>query len=171
MNYLYIIGQIFGIIAVILGFLTYQMKTQKQIMIVLITTCFVFTTHYFLIGAMTGCILNFVGGIRCICFLNRDGKKLLHRLYPAIFALIMAGMGILFWEDWYSFLAVGGLVINTLCIALKNPQSIRKSILITSPMVLAYDIIVKSYGGAVYESVAIISAVIGLIRYKEKQMR
>ena len=61
-----------------------------------------------------------------------------------------------------------GLVINTLCFSLPNPQNIRKSILVTSPLVLIYDIFVLSIGGAIYESVAIISSIIGIIAHNKK---
>ena len=74
---------------------------------------------------------------------------------------------IITWDNIYSLLVITGLVINSLCMSFKNPHNIRKSILVTSPLVLIYDIIVSSVGGAVYESIAIISAVIGIIRYSK----
>ena len=66
-------------------------------------------------------------------------------------------------------LIVAGLVINTLCLSFKDAQNVRKSVLITCPMVLVYDIIEHSLGGAIYESVAIISAIIGIVRYRENK--
>lgn len=43
----------------------------------------------------------------------------------------------------------------------------RKGVLIACPLTLVYDIIEHSFGGIIYESVAIISAIIGLIRYRK----
>ena len=57
---LFIIGQIFGIIAIILGFVSYQMKTQKQLLICQTTVSLVFCIHYLLIGATTGMAMNVV---------------------------------------------------------------------------------------------------------------
>ena len=71
-------------------------------------------------------------------------------------------------EGWYFILSVVALMINSFAMSFSNPNHIRKSILITSPLVLAYDCFVLSVGGAVYESVDIVSAIIGLIRYKKK---
>ena len=68
-------------------------------------------------------------------------------------------------EGWYFILSVLALMINSYAMSFQNPNSIRKSILITSPMVLAYDCFVLSVGGAVYESVAIISAIILIVIY------
>ena len=46
---------------------------------------------------------------------------------------------------------------------------IRKSILVTSPMVLTYDMFVMSWTGAVYETVAIVSSAIGIYRFQKTQ--
>jgi hypothetical protein len=79
----------------------------------------------------------------------------------------MAIMGILSWEAWYSILAVIALTVNSYAMSFTNPNHLRKSILITSPMVLIYDILAHAYGGMVYEIVAIVSVIIGLYRYRE----
>ena len=57
-----------------------------------------------------------------------------------------------------------GLVINSVCLAFSDPQNVRKSILVTSPMVIVYNCFAHSYGGIVYETVAIVSSAIGIFR-------
>ncbi len=91
------------------------------------------------------------------------------RPWAVAFALIMGVMGIIAWEDWYSVLAVCGLVINSYAMSFSNPNNIRKSILITSPMVIIYDGFAMSFGGMVYESVVIISSIVGLVRYRKNK--
>lgn len=164
---LYYIGQGLGIVAVVLGFINYQVKTREQVLYVHIATTVCFTLHYMFIGAYSGMAMNFVGIIRNIVFYfaGRNGK--VHKGWSISFALIMGIMGILAWESWYSVLAVVGLVINSYSMSFSNPNNIRKSILITSPLVLAYDVLVHSLGGAVYEAIVIVSSVIGLIRYRK----
>ena len=71
---LFIIGQVFGVIAIILGFLSYQMKTQKQLLICQTATSLVFCIHYFLIGATTGMAMNMVNVVRNI-FITAEIKK------------------------------------------------------------------------------------------------
>ncbi len=78
----------------------------------------------------------------------------------------MLGAEILSWENVWSIFIVLGLVINTYAMSFKDPQHIRISVLITCPMVLLYDCIVVSLGGIIFESVSIISAIIGAVRYK-----
>ena len=88
-------------------------------------------------------------------------------LWPLIFTSILAIIGLLTWNGWYSIFVFLGLIINSMCMAFSDPQNVRKSILVTSPMVLIYDAFTLSIGGFIYESVAIISSLIGIIRNKK----
>ena len=166
---IYIIGQIFGIIAVILGFVTYQVRTQKKLLFVQILTTLVFVIHYLLIGAVSGMALNMVAMVRNIVYSRRDLKIFSSKGWPATFAVIMGIMGLLSWQGWYSVFVVLGLVINSLCMAFKDSQKIRKSILVTSPLVLIYDAFALSVGGMIYESVAIVSALVGILRFRKEK--
>ena len=172
MNTIEIIAQILGFITIILGFAAYQVKTDKQLLVVNLLDCGVFAAHYFLLGAIPGAVLNTVGVLRSLVYYHKDKSFYKPRLFPLLFALLMLVLGIwssvLSGDGIYSVLVIAGLVINTLCLSFKNTQKIRISVLITCPMVLLYDVIVHSWGGAVYESIAIISAIVGLIRYREK---
>ena len=168
---LYMIGQAFGVIAVILGFVTYQVRTQKSLLLVQTFTTLVFVIHYLLIGAMSGMALNMVAMIRNIIYSRRDRGIFSGKAWPFIFAAIMGVMGALSWQGWHSIFVVLGLVINSVCMSFKDPQNIRKSILVTSPMVLVYDAVSLSLGGIVYESVAIVSAVVGMIRFRKQNVK
>ena len=163
------IGQALGFVAVILGFVSFQVKTSKKLLVVQTFTCLVFTLHYFMLGATPAGVLNLVGLIRNIVYYYRDKNRHVEKYAPLVFAGIMLILGLLSWEGTHSVLVVAGLVINTVCLSFKDPQNIRKSILVTSPMVLVYDVFELSIGGMIYESVVIISSVIGLLRYRQKR--
>ena len=45
MDWVMLIGQALGVVAVILGFVTYQMKSPKALLIVNLITCGVFCLH------------------------------------------------------------------------------------------------------------------------------
>ena len=162
-----LIGQALGVVAVILGFITYQMRSQKALLVVNMITCAVFCAHYLLIGAISGFALNAVGFVRNIVYTNRDKKIFASPVWPYVFGVIMLIAGILTWQDWRSVLAVCALVINSLALSLKNPQHIRYSLLITCPLVLIYDLLLHSYGGMVYEGMSIVSSLIGIYRFRK----
>ena len=165
----YIIGQTLGIVAVFLGFLNYQVKTREQLLVVHTITILCFIIHYGLIGAYAGMAMNSVGIVRNIVFYFVGKKGKVSPVLAAVFALIVGVLGIMNWEAWYSVFCLFGLVINSYALSFSNPKNVRRSILITSPLVLTYDIFARSYGGTAYETVAIVSALIGLIRFKREE--
>ena len=157
-----------GVVAIAFGFISYQMKTQKQLLAMQLATCIIFCVHYLLIGAFTGMAMNCVGVLRNIVYYHRNKRGDTRMLWPVIFAVVMGIMGLLTWDAWYSVFVFVGLIINTLCFAFSDPQKVRGSILVTSPLVLIYDIFTLSIGGIIYESVAIISSLIGIFRNKKQ---
>lgn len=166
---LYYIGQGLGALAVILGFVNYQVKTREQVLYVHTATAVCFTLHYLFIGAYSGMVLNGFGIIRNIVYYFNGKKGNVSRPVAVIFALGMGVLGVLSWQNATSVLVVAGLIINSYAMSFSNPNNVRKSILVSSPLVLAYDVLVGSIGGAVYEAIVIISSVIGLIRYRKEK--
>ena len=166
------IAQGLGVIAIILGFINYIVKTRGQVLFVNSVTTICFVLHYLCLGAWAGMALNFVAFIRNIFYYYAGKNGKVSKALSISFTVIMGAMGItvslIAKEGWYFILSVAALMINSFAMSFHNPMNIRKSILITSPLVLAYDCFVLSVSGAVYESVAIISAIIGLIRYKKQ---
>ena len=160
----YIIGQIFGVIAILFGFISYQVKTQRQLIFMQSATALVFCVHYFLIGAYTGMAMNAVNIVRNFVYDKRNQRGSNDVYTPLAFAIVQAIIGIVTWNAWYSVFVFLGIVGNTVCMSFKNPQNVRKSIIITSPLVFTYDAFAKSWGGMAYEAVAWISAIIGIVR-------
>lgn len=168
MDYTMLFGQIMGFVAVVLGFVSFQMRTQKQLLVVQTATTIAFCIHYYLIGATSGLMLNLLGIVRNLAYYHKDKPLFSGWKCPVFFAVVMGIVGLLSWQGYYSVFVVLGLVINTVCLSFVNPQNIRKSILISSPLVLSYDAFVLSIGGVIYESVVIVSSIIGMIRYRRK---
>lgn len=163
-----IIGQILGIISAILTLLSYQMKDKKNIMIFqTIATAFTCVSFFFL-GALSGFALNIVCLVRNGVFSIVDTKKRYSRWLGVLFAAIMVVFGIISYQYWFSLLITLALIVNSIFISLDSPQTLRKSILFTSSLVLIYNCIVFSIGGIVNEGVSIVSSAIGVWRYRNK---
>ena len=161
-------GQILGVLAVIVYFFTYQTTVYKKMMIIQMVTAGLFCIHYFMIDAASAVIPNFVVILRNIVYYNNDKKFFQSKLFPIFFAVIMVVLSIFSWEGYYSLFIIAGLALNTLFTALPDPQTIRKSILLTSPLVFTYDVFALSIGGMINETVAVVSSIIGIIRYKRE---
>ena len=170
--YIYYLGQTLGVVAVIFGFINYQMKTREQVLIVNLATTLCFAIHYLCLGAWAGMTMNTIGIVRNLVFYFSGKNGKVRQYWAFCFPIIMGAMGIttslLAREGWYFILSVAGIVINSFAMSFSNPENIRKSILITSPMVLIYNCFVFSIGGAVYETVVILSSIIGLFRFRKR---
>lgn len=160
-----IVGHVFGAVAIGLFFLSYQVFDKKKLLIVQTIATAMMCLQYILIGAYSGFGLNIVCIIRNILFYHRDKKPLSGIWLPVTLALIMAVISLFSWDGYHSLLIIAGLMINTVCMGIFDSQRLRKSILLTCPMILVYNVFVASYSGMVSETMSIISAVIGIIRY------
>ena len=166
-----LIAQAIGFVAVILSFMTYQMKSNRGVMIMLSLATTLFCIHYSILGATTGLLLNAFSIIRNICYCFKTNKILSSKATPVILAAIMAFLSVFTWEGYHSAFFVVGITLNTLAMGYFTPQGLRKSILLTSSLIFIYNVLIPgspSYGGMLNESVAIISSVIGIIRYRKQ---
>ena len=164
----WMIGQGFGILAIILGFLSYQVRTQRQVLFMQSMVAVVFCIHYGLIGAYSALAMNGVNIVRNIAYDYRTRKGIGSKLIPILFVAVQVVMCLLTWDAWYSVFVLLGIGINTYCMSFSDPQAVRKSILVTSPFVLTYDLFARSIGGSIYESIAFLSAAIGIVRHRKR---
>ena len=160
----YYIGQGFGILAVILGFISYQMRSSKTVLLFQISVCAVFSLHYLMIGAMSGFALNVLCLIRNVTYYFKGKWILKDPFVTVFFTVIMGIVGVLSWQGYPSVFVIIGMMVNTVGMSFRDPQNMRKSILVSSPLVILYDVLVASYGGILYESVVIVSSLVGIIR-------
>ena len=164
----YYIGQGLGIIAVVLGFISFQMKTPKGILAFQITIAFIFAAHYLFIGAPGAAALNLLAAFNDILYFFR-AKRGSHSLFEPIFYITMITVtSILTWEAWYTAILMCGLYSAAIGLSLSNPQTTRKVMLIKAPLCLIYNAFVLSVGGVIYEAAVLASAIIGLIRNRKK---
>ena len=165
---LYYIGQGLGVLGVALGFLSMQMKTRDKLLLMHLALTACFALHYGLIGAWSGMALNIISSIRNITYYLLGKKGDVKPGWGIFFAVVMGTVGILSWQNWCSAFMVIALTLNSYAMSFTDPQNIRKSMLVTCPLALIYNILVISVGGIVLESVNIASAAIGIYRYRKQ---
>lgn len=162
-----ITGQIFGFLAMLLTFISFQAKTHKNLLLIQSASVISVIISYSLLGQYTGAITN------CICLLRNivfyiNAKRNISGKIPTVLMTILIGLsGIISWQGIKSLLVIIPLMINTVYISFDDNQRLRKSILFTSTMVLIYNILGNVYGAALSELIAITSSVIGIVRFKK----
>ena len=160
-----IIGQSLGIIATIITFISYQVNTKSKLLIIQTTATLCTCLSFLFLGASTGFALNIVCIARNISFYFQKNKSVAHTVTAASLALVMIVLGIFSWQGPESLLIMVALAANTLFMATGDPQLLRKSVIVTSGMILAYNAIVFSIGGMANEGISIISSIIGIVRF------
>ena len=160
-----ITGEIFGFIAVILGFIAFQMNSTKKLLMLQIIICLCFSTQYLLLGAYPAMVMNIIGIIRNLVYTNK--KVFSAKWIPYFFAVIMGIFGVISWTGWYSIFVIVGLMINTVGLSFKNPQNIRISTLIAYPLCTIYDSFEFAIAAIVYDLAVMISSLLGILRAKK----
>ena len=168
-NFVTLIGHALGFISVGLFFYSYQRTQKRKIMIIQTVATALSCIQYLLIGAFSGFALNIVCIIRNFAFYYRDKKHGTDLTSPVLFALCMAVVSVFSWEGIHSLLITAGLVVNTVCMGIFDAKNFRKTILISSSLILIYNIFAFSYSGILSESISLISVIIGIIRYRDTQ--
>lgn len=163
-----LIGQAFGILAVILTFVSYQCKGKRSLLISQTSSSAAMVLHYLFLGASTGYVLNIICILRNFIYFFKNKKPFDNPVIPYILAVIMGVAGAYSWNGLPSLLIISALMINTVFLA-RSPQSLRKSILLTSSLILIYNIFNLAIGGIINESVAITSSAIGIYRFRSNK--
>lgn len=162
-----ITGQILGWLAALLTFLSYQCKNHKTLLIVQTLSTLSICISYLFLDAMSGMVLNIVCIARNFIIYKKDIKIFSHPFWAYILAGVMGIVGAVSWQGPMSLLIIAALMINTLFLYYPNVQNLRKSILLTSGMILVYNLYYAVWGGVANELIAIISSIIGIYRFKK----
>ena len=172
MNTFTIIAQVFSFLAAVTAFITFQLKTPKGVIIANSVCAVLMSVSYFFLGAYSGMALNGICLIRNLTYAAKDKNKFFAwKGWPVVYSLAMIAAIPLTWNGPLSLLITVAIVINTWFISFNDNQKLRYSILLTSTMVIVYNVFVFSLGGILYEAIGIISSIIGIIRFSKVRAR
>lgn len=164
-----IIGQALGIIATAITFLSYQVNKKNTLLILQTSATLCTCLSFLFLGASTGFALNIVCIIRNVAFYFQSNDSKIHKISSVGLATVMIVLGALSWQGPESLLIIAALAANTIFMSFNSPQLLRKSVIVTSSMILIYNAIVFSIGGMANEAISVISSIIGIIRFKNEE--
>ena len=174
-----IAAQSIGLAAVGISILSFQCKSSRHIILMQCLSCFLFSVNLFMLGAMTGAILNLIGTFRAFVFANR---KIFHadsKAWPVVFSLLAVGAYML------SFFVLGmertpltmclealpviAGITQSVSFFIGSPRAIRLLGLVISPCWFVYQLSSGSIGGLLNEVICMASIFISLFRYRKKR--
>lgn len=161
-----IAGQIISIIAMVTIVLSFQMKSNRKLIIVQTIANIGFAISYIMLGAFNGAFSNFVSVFRGISFnffLKRKSVLLL-----VIFELAYVGVCVYSYIGVLSVIILIASLVDTYSLWSNNGKRIRiMRAGVVSPLWLFYNIATFSIGGICCEVFNIISSIISFIKYKK----
>ena len=166
-----IIGQILGWAAALLTFLSYQCKEHKKLLIVQTSATVSMCLSYCFLGAWSGMLLNILCILRNFIIFYRERRIFSYAFWPYLLAVVMGTVGALSWQGPMSLFVIAALTANTLFLFSPNVQTLRKSVIVTSSMILIYDVYFQVWGGVANEAIAVISSIIGVYRFRASKKK
>ena len=173
-----IIAQVIGIFAMIFNLLSYQQKTRNKAIIFQLFGTTLFTVNFLMLGAMVGGLLNLVGAIRAIIFINKEKLRADHIAWQIGFVIVYFASYILTFTVFgkeptpfnfiIEFLPLIGMIATTISYRFTDAKSIRRFGLISSPAWLVYNIANVAVGAILCEVLSLGSIIIGIIRLDRK---
>lgn len=160
-----ILIQAIGALALVANFISFQMKRHKHILLFRTVNEGLFILQYFLLGAFTGSILNFVGCFRNLIFAKRVEKGKSTVLWSIVFCVIFTAFGILTFDGLKSVMLIFAKVLSTIAYGNKNTTVVRGVSFFTHVSYLIYNAAVFSIAGVIGDAVLLVSLIIGIVKF------
>ncbi len=159
-----ILAQILGILGTIFAFLSFQLKENKKFFILQAISGCMFALNFLLLGAYTGCLLNFINIFRGAVM---AGGKKMHKAHWLIAIQALYTIATIFtYTNIFSLIALIAQLVGTFAMWSKNGKTIRfLQLFCVSPLWLIHNIFVFSIGGIICEVFNIGSIIVSLIRF------
>lgn len=174
------VTQAIGVVGMTFGILSYLNKSQRGIMIFQLLTTVCFAVHFFLLGAVTGCLLNILGVIRAAVYAQRSRRS--WAAHPAWIYIFSGAAFVLYGLSFTVFgveptarllilelLPVIAVTVTSVAYRLPGGGQVRILSLFASPLWLIYNAINGSVGGTVSDSLATVSILVGMYKHDRKK--
>ena len=176
MNTWEITAQCFGILALAANVCSFHFKKYRHIVFVQILSSVFFTVHFVLLyvsgrtDALTAGTLNGLSLFRNGLLLITEKKRTPTgtALIAGFFSAAVIAFGILTWNSWVSVLFIVSMVLVTVSMSVRKPNSLRLLMMIAAPFAFVYDILIGSIGGSINEAVSFASVLIAFMRNRTK---
>ena len=167
-----LIGQLVGFISTALFLLSFQFRQNKQLFALQLGSFAFYILHYFLIGAIAGCVAMAINTARCVVmFFFNDRKWAMWKGWPWVFVVLYLANTVYTWEGFISLLPLCGSVACLFAYWSRNLRTIRViNLALGSPTWLIYDVFTGSIAGCVSESLCMLSIIISIIRFGWKAL-
>ncbi|MBO5354901.1 MAG: YgjV family protein [Clostridia bacterium] len=165
-----LVGELVGFLAVTTGFVMFQQKRKKNVLVLKIVCDVLWSTHFLLLGAFSGMAISLVGCLRDTTFLLTGGDKSKRRaLWLLAFLSINVTCVCLTWKSVWSVCSLISGILSTIAFWSDSPTRTKIISLVVCCSQITYAIAVGSLAAVFNETIAVISIVLFFVRIKKAQ--
>lgn len=162
---MFLASQIVGVFAFSLYLASYWQKDRRKLLTFSIIECVLFAVQYFLLGSMTGAVINLVGIVRSTSFMYKGKNKFLNSyIMPAIIHALYFLNAIFTWEGIITIVPTVASFLKCHTLWQNNTKTIRRNGIPIQIMWLIYGIYLNSYVSIFFQIVLIISIAVAIVR-------
>lgn len=165
----FILAQIVGFIAMIVGLSMYQLNKRKTILRAGAGESILFFVHHVLLNAHTGAMMNIIAAARYWFFSTTEPNKR-HAWVLYVFITLALLATALTWQGYISLLPLTANIANAIASWQKNPKLIRNFALVAPPFWMAYSLFVFAIPVLILQVFIMISILIGKHRLDHKSV-
>ncbi len=160
-----VFAQGFGILALIVNIICYQLNSQKKILIAQIVASVMFILNLVLLDAMSGALLNIHGILRALIYAQKGKHRWADSPWWVVGLIALAGGIIaLTYHSPLDLLPLVGTVFTTIALSMTDAAKIRLLTLPSPPCWFVYHLTNGNIGGTLNEIFVLGSIVVGMIR-------
>lgn len=145
------IPQMVGYLGMILSLVAVSQTNDRRFFLAVLLALSAWTTHWYLMGAITGMVSCAIGLSRTVITLRWQGPWV---AYP--FALLSIVAGYLTWEGWQSGFVIFAGVLGSLVTTLLVGAKLRLGLIGVSATWFVYGAVTGSLGSMMLETISII---------------
>ena len=120
------VAQLIGFVPVFMGFFIFRNVSRKTSIVLKAVSDFLSAVHFLLLGAPTGCAINFVNTARGICFAQKGKYPWASGIWmPVIFCVATTVSSIVGWTGLISLLPLIGSCLAVLGYWCSEPRRLR----------------------------------------------
>lgn len=161
--------QLIGFAGLATSIAAFQFKKHRSIVLCKMASELIFALQYILLGAWTAAVLDGISVIRNTLYTNfvKRGRS----TTPIIvgFCLFVIATGIVTFDGWLSLLPIAAKLLTTISYGMKKEKLLRFITLPSCIMWTIYNLQVGSLGGALGDTLTLISLLIGIYKYDIKK--
>ena len=171
---MYFFIQAIGIVAMAMNIIAFQFKSKRTLMLLICVGSTLFSVNMFLLGAVTGGLMNVLGAVRSLVYINKDKLPISIKTVTLLFILVYLISYVTSFTVFGTEPTVRNIILEILPIiamsamtftfAGNNTKVIRLSGFISSPCWLVYNIFNNAIGGIICEIFVLASVISALIR-------